>query len=140
EAQKVDPQLSIAIIAHHEHFLILNKPAHLMVHEPQHKSEDFTLVDWLLKHHAHIANIGFVDRPGIVHRLDKDTSVIIIIPRTNFAHTTLSQAFANRTIQKTYRAIVQGHPEKTGIIDVPIGRCKSNKTKMAVPPDIAGNA
>jgi len=137
-SNKIDPQLPITIIAEHEHFLIINKPANLMVHAPQHESQEFTLVDWILKNHTEIANIGCIDRPGIVHRLDKDTSGIIIIPRTNFAHTQLSSLFANRAIHKTYHAIVQGHPEKSGIIDAPIGRCKYNKTKMAISPGTTG--
>ncbi len=135
---KADPKLPIEIIHKDEHFLIISKPAHLMVHSPQHESTEFTLIDWILKNHNEIAKIGAIDRPGIIHRLDKDTSGVLILARTNFGHSQFSAMFENRLIHKTYLAIVHGHPEASGIIDSPIGRNKFNKTKMATAPNIAG--
>lgn len=120
----------IQIIAQHEHFLILNKPANLMVHSPNSKSTEFTLVHWLIAHYEEIKQIGCIDRPGIVHRLDKDTSGVIIIPRTNFAHATFGTLFMNRTISKTYLALVQGNPPDSGCIDYPIGRSAHYRARM----------
>jgi len=123
--------IDVELIYEHEHFLILGKPANLIVHRPNTSSTECTLVDWILKSYKEIASIGDADRPGIVHRLDKDTSGVIIIPRTQYAHTAFGHMFQQRTIHKTYWALVTGHPDKTGTIDLPIGRCLKNKTKMA---------
>jgi 23S rRNA pseudouridine1911/1915/1917 synthase len=126
-----DQQHDIEIIYEHEHFMVINKPSNLIVHTPHARSNEYTLVDWIMTHYKEIAHIGSIDRPGIVHRLDKDTSGIIIIPRTNFAHGLFGDMFKNRTIHKTYYAIVTGHPQENGIIDAPIGRCQRTKIKMA---------
>lgn len=124
--------INVEIIHQHEDFLILNKPAGLIVHAPHVSSTEFTLVDWLLAQHKEIANVGVHGRAGIVHRLDKDTSGIIIIARTHNAHTQFGNMFATRgAMHKTYHALVAGHPPKSGTIDIPIGRSLSNKTKMA---------
>lgn len=125
---------NVQIIAHHEHFLILNKPANLMVHTPSAKSTEFTLVDWLITHYEEIKQIGCIDRPGIVHRLDKDTSGVIIIPRTNMAHALFGAMFMNRTISKTYLALVHGNPADEGCIDYPIGRSLHYRSRMTAFP------
>lgn len=130
----VDPNIKVDIIFEHEHFLIINKPAGLMVHTPNHESETPTLVDWIITHHQEIALTGQADRPGIVHRLDKDTSGVLIIGRTNYAHTVFGSMFENRTIHKTYLAIVHGHPSKIGSIDLSIGRSTHLRTKMTTVP------
>lgn len=128
---KSDTPFDVEVIHTHEHFLIINKPANLIVHTPHKHADEYTLVDWILNRYSEIASVGDADRPGIVHRLDKDTSGIIIIPRTQYAHTTFGKFFEQRKIQKTYLALVQGHPEKQGMIDLPIGRCLQTKTRMA---------
>lgn len=128
--KELDPSVKVAIIFEHEHFFVLNKPAGLMVHTPNHSSNDATLVDWIIAHHKEIASIGQTNRPGIVHRLDKDTSGIIIIARTNYAHIQFGTMFEQRIIHKTYTAIVHGHPPKEGTIDRAIGRCPSIRTRM----------
>ncbi len=124
----------VEIIAQHEHFMVVFKPAGLIVHSPASHSTLPTLVDWILTNHAEIASVGAIDRPGIVHRLDKDTSGIMIIPRTNHAHNAFGEMFQNRSIKKTYLAIVHGHPQKMGVIDFPIGRDPRNPTRMATFP------
>lgn len=118
----LDPALSIPILFEHEHFLVINKPAGLLVHEPNRSSKDATLVDWIKAHYQEIALTGQVDRPGIVHRLDKDTSGVLIIGRTNYAHASFGALFEKREIHKTYLAIVHGNPPKTGSIDLAIAR------------------
>ena len=122
---------AVDIIYEHEHFLIIHKPHGLLMHPPSMHDNSPTLVDWLLIHFKDIQSVGYVDRPGIVHRLDKDTSGILIIPKTNYAHTVFGNLFRERTITKKYYAIVQGHPDPKGIIDLPIGRCPITKIRMS---------
>ncbi|HZW60658.1 MAG TPA: RluA family pseudouridine synthase [Candidatus Babeliales bacterium] len=123
--------LDIEIVFEHPHFLILNKPADLVIHKPSHQSEQLTLTDWLMTKYNDLANVGYIDRPGIVHRLDKDTSGLIIVARTNYAHALFGSMFKQRLIKKTYLALVQGHPDKEGSINLPIGRHPVHRTKMA---------
>lgn len=127
----------IEIITQQEHFLVIFKPAGLVVHSPNSHSTVPTLVDWLVANYADISSVGVIDRPGIVHRLDKDTSGVMIIPRTNHAHTIFGDMFRNRTIKKTYVALVHGHPQQMGVIDLPIGRDQRNPTRMATFPHSA---
>lgn len=122
--------VKIEIIEKNNDFLIINKPAGLVVHAPTKNYQDATLTDWIVGEHEEIAHVGLIDRPGIVHRLDKDTSGLMIIPRTNHAHATLTEMFKQRKIQKTYLAIVVGHPEQSGTIDYYIGRHPTVKNKM----------
>ncbi len=120
----------VEIVESNPHFLILYKPASLLVHPPSNRSNEATLVDWLTHNYQEVENVGYADRPGIVHRLDKNTSGLIIIPRTNHAHSTFGTLFRERTIHKTYYAIVEGHPDPSGAIDAYIGRDPITKTKM----------
>lgn len=122
----------VKILHEHEHFIIISKPAQLVMHPPTLRSTEPTLMDWLLAHYQELSTVGSVDRPGIIHRLDKDTSGLLIIPRTNYAHAMFGAMFRNRTIHKTYLAIVTGHPDREGSIDAAIGRDPITKTRMAV--------
>lgn len=121
---------AIEVIHTDPSFLIIHKPAGLLVHPTSMASTAATLVDWLLINYASIEDVGYVDRPGIVHRLDKNTSGLLIIPRTNHAHGLFGDLFRDRAINKTYYAIVEGHPEKKGTITTSIGRDPITKTKM----------
>lgn len=128
---KIFPQdRAVQIVAKHDDFLIINKPAGLVVHAPNQNYDDITLTDWIVQTHEEIAHVGLIDRPGIVHRLDKDTSGLMIIPRTNHAHAIMTEMFKQRKIKKTYVAIVLGHPEKSGVVDYYIGRHPTIKNKM----------
>ncbi len=127
DVQMVPP---VEVIYEDSQFLVVDKPAGLVVHSPSAASTVVTLVDWLLVHYKDIKDVGYVDRPGIVHRLDKNTSGILIIPRTNYAHGLFGKMFHDREIKKTYYAIVEGHPERSGIITLPIGRDPITKVKM----------
>lgn len=129
---KADGRLieGVTIFHEHEHFLIINKPAGLVVHKAHTHDTQLNLVDWLLATMPTLACIGIADRPGIVHRLDKNTSGLMLIARTNYGHATLSKLFKDRKMRKTYRALVQGHPPALGVIDFPIGRHPSQKHKM----------
>jgi len=122
--------LAVEIIHEHEHFLTVNKPAGLLVHAPNLTSTEPTLVDWITHHYKDIAHVGCVDRPGIVHRLDKNTSGLMIIPRTNYAHSYFGELFRERNIHKTYYALVEGHPSPNGSIELAIGRDPVHRSKM----------
>lgn len=130
ELPSLKEDLGVKIIYEHPDFLIIYKPAGLMVHRPSLKSKTLTLVDWLIYHFKDLKNVGYEDRPGIVHRLDKDTSGILIIPRNNCAHTTFAQMFKDRKIKKIYKAIVKNHPSKEGLIEFNIIRHPFYKNRM----------
>lgn len=135
----VNSDLGIEILHSHEHFFIIHKPAHLLVHKTEVPTQDPTVVDWLLSKHHELIDVGSIERPGIVHRLDRETSGLLIISRTNLAHSIFGQMFKKRTINKSYLAIVQGHPPATGSIDLSIGRHPTQRKKMTtfIPDDNA---
>lgn len=137
DIQELDLQprdIPLQIIYQDQDIAVINKPAGLAVH-PSPGHWDHSLVHGLLHHlQGRLSQIGGVERPGIVHRLDKDTAGLLIIALNDRAHQALSAAFKARTIHKTYEAIVQGHPPKEGEIDAPIGRSDRDRKKMAVRP------
>lgn len=126
----VNTDLGIEILHTHEHFFIINKPAHLLVHQTEVPTNEPTVVDWLLSNHHELIEVGSQERPGIVHRLDKETSGLMIIARTNFAHKIFGKLFKDRSISKTYVALVEGHPPQSGTIDLSIGRHPTMRKKM----------
>ncbi len=130
EAPVLKQELGVQLVYEHPDFLIINKPAGLTVHAPSKESMEITLVDWLLNKFHEIAHVGVIERPGIVHRLDKDTSGLLIVPRNNYAHMTFGNLFKDRQIKKTYLAIAQGHPEPQGTIDFAIMRHPVYRAKM----------
>ena len=116
-----------------EHLIVLDKPAGLVVH-PAPGNPDRTLVNALIAHcGVSLAGIGGVRRPGIVHRLDKDTSGLMVAAKTELAHARLAADFAARRIERAYRAFVWGVPvPAAGEIDAAIGRSPRDRKKMAV--------
>jgi len=126
----VSDTIPLKIIFEHPDFFIIEKPPYIAVHAAAPTSTEPTVVDWLLTHYADLAAVGAAERPGIVHRLDKDTSGLLIVPRNNTAHELLSDMFKQRLIKKTYYAIVTGHPENEGTIDFPVGRDPHTRLKM----------
>ncbi len=130
ELKAFDADVGVKIVAQHDDFIVVYKPAGLMVHKPNDFCADITLVDWLTASFPELAQVGIENRPGIVHRLDKDTSGLLIIPRNNYAHALIGNLFRERKIQKTYWALVEGHPPKDGLIDLPIGRDPVHKHRM----------
>lgn len=125
----------IELIHENPDFLIVYKPAGIIVHPVHTKTDGISLVDWLLHKFNGIDQVGSPERPGIVHRLDMLTSGLIIIARNNYAHATLSDMFKSRLIKKTYLAIAEGYPDKTdksGIIDYAIARHPSGSKMMHV--------
>ena len=123
--------LGVHLIAEYPEFLIINKPAGLVVHKPAHTSNAVTLVDWLLHRYPELAKVGQPGRPGIVHRLDKETSGLMIIARTQGSYETFTAMFKARQIVKVYCAIVEGHPEKKFTVEYAIRRHPTQPTKMA---------
>jgi 23S rRNA pseudouridine1911/1915/1917 synthase len=125
--------IDLAILYEDAHLLVLDKPAGLVVH-PAPGNPDGTLVNALLAHcGASLAGIGGVKRPGIVHRLDKDTSGLMVIAKDEVAQVRLSADFAARRVTRAYGAVVWGVPQpRAGEIAGRIGRSPRNRQKMAV--------
>ncbi len=121
------------ILYEDRHLIVLDKPAGLVVH-PAPGNPDRTLVNALIAHcGAELAGIGGVRRPGIVHRLDKDTSGLMVAAKTQAAHDGLVRLFAGRQVERAYEAVVWGVPQPgAGEITGPIGRSPRNRKKMAV--------
>ncbi len=131
------------IIFEDDSVLVLNKPTGLLVHNDG-KNSDETLADWILKHYPALEQVGEVQldtrgepflRPGIVHRLDRDTSGVLVVAKTQEAFFSIKEQFKNRTIQKTYCALVYGAVKKEeGSITAPIGRSRVSGKWTAVRP------
>lgn len=126
--------IPLDIIYEDEHLIIINKPAGLVVHPaPGHYSG--TLVNALLYHCDNLAGIGGVERPGIVHRLDKDTTGAIVVAKSDRAHQHLQAQIKAKTAKREYWAVVCGSPSAdSGKINLPIGRHRTDRKKMAVIP------
>ena len=116
-----------------DHLLVVDKPAGLVVH-PAAGNADGTLVNALLHHCAgRLSGIGGVARPGIVHRIDKDTSGLLVVAKTDVAHEGLAAQFARHSIHRLYCAIVAGLPNPaSGAVDAPLARSSANRKKMAI--------
>ncbi|WP_414528295.1 RluA family pseudouridine synthase [Nodularia chucula] len=126
--------IPLDILYEDDQLLILNKPAGLVVH-PAPGHPDGTLVNAVLAHCPHLPGIGGVQRPGIVHRLDKDTTGAIAIAKTDLAYHSLQAQLQAKTARREYLGVVYGAPQTaTGIIDFPIGRHPQDRKKMAVVP------
>ena len=128
-------QMPLDILHEDEDLLVLNKPAGLVVH-PAAGHPDHTLVNALLHHCAgRLSGIGGVARPGIVHRLDKDTSGCLVVAKNDAAHLSLSEQFSRRQVLKIYQAIVCGRmPRAAGEIIASLARHPAERKRMAVAP------
>ncbi|MBD2569082.1 RluA family pseudouridine synthase [Anabaena lutea] len=126
--------IPLDILYEDDQLLILNKPAGLVVH-PAPGHPDGTLVNALLAHCPNLPGIGGVQRPGIVHRLDKDTTGAIAIAKTDIAYQHLQAQLKAKTARREYLGVVYGAPKtENGIIDLPIGRHPQDRKKMAIVP------
>ena len=121
--------------------LVVNKPKGMVVH-PAAGNYSGTLVNALLAHCGDsLSGINGVIRPGIVHRIDKDTSGLLIVAKNDFAHKSLAKQIKDHSFTRDYRAVVIGHlKEPSGVIDAPIGRSPKNRKKMAVTDKNSRNA
>ncbi|MDR2201105.1 MAG: RluA family pseudouridine synthase [Puniceicoccales bacterium] len=125
---------SLNIIFEDEDILVLNKPAGIAVH-PTVGMREKTLVEWVAEY-CPLCPLGEHNRPGVVHRLDKDTTGLIIFAKSNGAFNALKNDFAQRRIEKQYSCIVHGVPSlQTGKIEIPIARGTTDRTKMIACPD-----
>jgi 23S rRNA pseudouridine1911/1915/1917 synthase len=133
EPQPLEPeQIPLDIIYQDDEVIVVNKPAGMVVH-PAAGHPSGTLVNALLSHVPQLALVGGTRRPGIVHRLDKDTSGLIVVALTEPTRLAIKAQFQARTVRKRYLALVEGvlsPPE--GVIDAPIGRSKHRRKRMAV--------
>jgi 23S rRNA pseudouridine1911/1915/1917 synthase len=124
--------IPLQIVYEDADIVVVDKPAGMVVH-PAFGHHSGTLVNALLAHCPDLAGIGGVARPGIVHRLDKDTSGLIIVAKRDAAHRNLQEQFKQRLVHKTYLALTEGVlPAAHGVIDAPIGRDPRYRQRMAV--------
>ncbi len=132
ETDLVPENIPISILYEDSAIIVVNKPAGLVVH-PAAGHLSGTLVNALLYHCPDIEGVGGEKRPGIVHRLDKDTSGVLVVAKNGQAHDHLSRQFKERTLEKQYLAIVAGSPVRShGKIDLPVGRHPTERKKMSV--------
>jgi len=132
-AHNLPQDIPLAIPFEDDHLLVVDKPAGLVVH-PAAGNREGTLVNALLHHCAgRLSGIGGVARPGIVHRIDKDTSGLLVVAKTDVAHEALARQFAAHRIDRRYLAIVNGVPRSaSGTVDAPLARSTSNRKKIAI--------
>lgn len=131
--------IPLRIVFEDEHLLVVDKPAGLVVH-PAAGNLDGTLVNALLHHCAgRLSGIGGVARPGIVHRIDKDTSGLLVVAKTDRAHEGLAKQFAAHSVERAYLAVVAGRPMPlAGRIEGALARSSANRQKMAIVADGRG--
>jgi len=132
-AEAAAQDIPLSIVFEDEHLIVIDKPAGLVVH-PAAGNLDGTLVNALLHHCAgQLSGIGGVARPGIVHRIDKDTSGLLVVAKCDAAHEGLARQFADHSIERAYLAITAGTPSPlAGTVRGNIGRSDSNRKKMAL--------
>ncbi len=124
--------IPVAVLYEDDHLIVVDKPAGMVVH-PAQAYPGGTLVNALLGRGTRLSGVGERGRPGIVHRLDRDTSGVMVVAKSDAAHHRLAAMFADREIDKTYHALVWGSPDPAeDEIRTPIGRCRQNPTRMAV--------
>ena len=124
--------IPLNIVYEDDDLLVVNKPRGMVVH-PSVGHGSGTLVNALLYHYDELSTINGDERPGIVHRIDKDTSGLIMVAKTDQAHIGLSEQLAKREVERKYIALVHGEiPHETGMVDAPIGRDPKNRQRMAV--------
>ena len=127
--------IPLVVVFEDEHLIVVDKPAGMVVH-PAAGNPDGTLVNALLHHcRGRLSGIGGVARPGIVHRIDKDTSGLLVVAKSDAAHEGLARQFAAHDLERAYLAVCNGHPRPaSGTIAERIGRSDANRKKMAVLP------
>ena len=131
---KAEPQdIPVDIVYEDEDLLVVNKPKGMVVH-PAPGNPDGTLVNALLFHcKGRLSGINGVIRPGIVHRIDKDTSGLLIVAKNDFAHAGLARQIKEHSFKREYRAVVTGAmPAQSGTVNAPLGRSKTDRKKQAV--------
>ncbi len=138
-AEAVAQDMPLVVVYEDAHLIVIDKPAGLVVH-PANGNPDGTLVNALLHHCAgQLSGIGGVARPGIVHRIDKDTSGLLVVAKSDVAHEGLAKQFADHSIDRVYHAITSGAPmPPAGTVDAPLARSSHDRKKIAVVGDGRG--
>jgi 23S rRNA pseudouridine1911/1915/1917 synthase len=127
-----DPSVTVPVVHADEEVIVVDKPQELVVH-PGAGNAEGTLAAGLLARFPELAGVGEEERPGIVHRLDKGTSGLLVVARTQAAYLALVEQLAARRVDRRYLALVWGHPHPpTGLVDAPLGRPRRDPTRMAV--------
>lgn len=136
DPQALPQDIPITVVYEDEHLVVVDKPAGMVVH-PAAGNPDGTLVNALLHHcKGQLSGIGGVARPGIVHRIDKDTSGLLVVAKSDAAHEGLAKQFADHSLERAYLAVCGGHPSPpSGTVDARLGRSDRDRKKMAVLPD-----
>ena len=136
ESELIPQNIPLDIVYEDQDVIVINKPRGMVVH-PAPGHSDGTVVNALLYHcGSSLSGIGGEKRPGIVHRLDKDTSGLLIAAKNDMAHLSLSAQLSDRSLSRVYEAVVSGRlREDQGSVDAPIGRCPSDRKRMAVVAD-----
>ena len=130
--QILPQDIPLDIVYEDEDLIVINKPKDMVVH-PAVGNESGTLVNALLYHCKELSDVNGYYRPGIVHRIDKDTSGLLIVAKNDFAHQALSAQLADRSLSRVYEAVVRGRlREDSGTVDRPIGRHPTDRKRMAV--------
>ncbi len=133
-AAAIAQDIPLRILYEDDDLAVVEKPCGMVVH-PAAGNADGTLVNALLHHLKNLSGIGGVMRPGIVHRLDKDTSGLLLVAKHDAAHVELSRQLRDREMEKHYLAVVEGTMKETcGVVNAPIARSKANRKRMAVDP------
>ena len=138
-AHNIGEEIPLTIVFEDDHLLVVDKAAGMVVH-PAAGNRAGTLVNALLHHcEGRLSGIGGVARPGIVHRIDKDTSGLLVVAKTDVAHEGLSRQFAAHSIDRLYKAIVAGIPvHSSGTVDAPLARSATDRKKIAIVKDGRG--
>ncbi|MFT7646002.1 MAG: 23S rRNA pseudouridine1911/1915/1917 synthase [Candidatus Poriferisodalaceae bacterium] len=124
--------IAVDVVYEDDHVVVIDKPVGLVVHPGAGHTDD-TLVNGLLALYPDSANVGQVERPGVVHRLDRDTSGLLVWARTEEAYEGLTAQLAERSMKRVYLTIVGSIPDsERGMVDAPIGRSRRTRTRMAV--------
>ncbi len=135
ESDIMPEDIPFEILYEDNDLMVINKPSGLVVH-PGNGNQNHTLVNALMYHNKSLSDIGGEERPGIVHRIDKDTSGVMLVAKTNKCHELLAEDFKNKKVKRTYIALLKGvFPHQSATIDAPIGRDKNNRLKMCVTAD-----
>jgi 23S rRNA pseudouridine1911/1915/1917 synthase len=130
-----EPEVEVPVVYADDEVIVVDKPADLVVH-PGAGNARGTMVSGLLAQFPELAGVGEADRPGVVHRLDKGTSGLLVVARTPRAYESLVGQLSARAVERQYRTVVWGWPDPmSGVVDAPIGRSRKDPTRMAVSAD-----
>ena len=130
-----DPSVEFTVLFEDDDVVVVDKPPGLVVH-PGAGHRESTLVHGLLARYPEMAEVGQPERPGLVHRLDRGTSGLLVVARTPEAHTELVAQLSDHSVERVYTALVWGHPRHaSGMVDAPIGRSRRDPLRMTVAED-----